>query len=206
MGAKLVAVTDADGGVYDPNGIDPEELNRYVHENRENLRRSVADYPNAEALGRDDLWDVEADVLIPAALGDQIDGEVAERLKVGLVAEGANHPTTPEGDAVLDKRGVEVVPDVIANAGGVTVSYYEWLQNKRMEQWSEEEVRSKLERAIKNNYRIIRDISEDKTKRCSDYDSTHFALGKTVNARTAAMVLALKRIEARYQLEGWSQR
>lgn len=205
MGAKLVAATDADGGVYDPNGIDPEELERYVHFNRENLRKSVAGYPAAEAMERDNLWDVDADVLIPAALGDQIDGSVAERLKVALVAEGANHPTTNEGDEVLGKRGIEVVPDVIANAGGVTVSYYEWLQNKRMEHWTEEEVLKKLEFAIKSNYRCIRDISEDTTKKTSEYDSTRYALGQKVSARTAAMVLALKRIESRYRLEGFSQ-
>ncbi|MCA9549720.1 MAG: Glu/Leu/Phe/Val dehydrogenase [Myxococcales bacterium] len=205
MGAKLVAVADADGGIYNPNGIDPVALTDYVHNNKQNLRRSVDGYPEAQKLNRNDLWDVDADILVPAALGDQIDGKVAERLKVKLVAEGANHPTTPEGDLVLQKRGIELIPDVIANAGGVTVSYYEWLQNKRMEHWSEEEVNGKLEKAIKNNYRVIRDIAENKPQRTAGHDSTSYMVGKPVFTRTAAMVLALKRIEAHYRLEGFSQ-
>jgi glutamate dehydrogenase (NAD(P)+) len=205
MGAKLVAVADADGGVYDPNGIDPVALNEYVHKNKANLRRSVDGYPEAQTLAKDALWDVDADILVPAALGDQIDAGVAERLKVKLVAEGANHPTTPDGDLVLEKRGIELIPDVIANAGGVTVSYYEWLQNKRMEHWTEEEVNTKLEKAIKNNYRIIRDVAENTPRRTAGHDSTGFVVGKTIPTRTAAMVLALKRIEAHYRLEGFSQ-
>ncbi len=205
MGAKMIAVTDADGGLYDPNGIDPVALSAYVHDNPENLRRSVLGYPNAAAMSANDLWDVEADVLIPAALGDQIDGPVAERLKVSLVAEGANHPTTNEGDAVLAQRGIEVIPDVIANAGGVTVSYYEWLQNKRMEHWTADEVQAKLEKAIKSTYRIIRDISDNTPQRTALHDSSDYVIGKPTTARRAAMILALRRIEARYLLEGFSQ-
>lgn len=205
MGAKLIAVTDADGGIYDPNGIDPIALSRHVHNNPSNLRRSVHGYSEAEAMAPDKLWDVDADVLIPAALGDQITGDVAERLRVGLVAEGANHPTTNDGDRVLGERGIEVIPDVIANAGGVTVSYYEWLQNKRMEHWTEAEVQTKLERAIKSNYRIIRDISDNTIGKKAEHDSTEFGIGQKTSARTAAMVLALKRIDARYRFEGFSQ-
>ncbi len=108
--------------------------------NPDNLRRSVAGYPDAQAIGPLDFWAVEADIAIPAALGDAITGDVAEQLKVKLVAEGANRPTTAEGDRVLAERGIDVIPDIIGNAGGVTVSYYEWLQNKRMEHWTEAEV------------------------------------------------------------------
>lgn len=205
MGAKLVAVADADGAIFNGDGIDAEALTAYVHENPANLARSVKGFAGAEVIGASDLFDVDADVFVPAALGGVITGEVAERLKVSLVAEGANGPTTNEGDRVLGHRGIEIIPDVIANAGGVTVSYYEWLQNKRMEHWSEQEVNAKLERAIKANYRIIRDIAEDEARTSPWHDSRRFLLGKAVTPRQAAMVLALKRIEAHYQFEGFSQ-
>jgi glutamate dehydrogenase (NAD(P)+) len=124
---------------------------------------------------------------------------------VKLVAEGANGPTTPEGDAILARRGISVIPDIIANAGGVTVSYYEWLQNKRMEHWSEQEVLSRLERAVKSNYRIITDIARGQARKSDLHDSRNWVVGKPCDTRTAAMVLALKRIEAHYLLEGFSQ-
>ena len=121
------------------------------------------------------------------------------------MAEGANGPTTVEADLVLEKRGIELIPDIIANAGGVTVSYYEWIQNKRMEQWTEAEVNSRLERAIKNNYRVILDIADDTARKGEEHDSRGFTVGKKLNTRAAAMVLALRRIEAHYLLEGFSQ-
>jgi hypothetical protein len=132
MGAKIIAVQDADGSIFNPNGLDVGALMTYVYENKENLKKSVAGFPGGESLGRDDFWSVECDVCIPAALGNVINGEVAERMRCKLVAEGANHPTTPDADEVFLKRGIDLIPDVIANAGGVTVSYYEWVQNKRI--------------------------------------------------------------------------
>ena len=122
-----------------------------------------------------------------------------------LVAEGANGPTTPEADRVLVERGIDLIPDIIANAGGVTVSYYEWIQNKRMESWTEAEVNKKLEYALKRNYRIIRDISRNTPRKTEMHDSRQFCVGREVEPRLAAMVLALKRIEAHYLLEGFSQ-
>jgi glutamate dehydrogenase (NAD(P)+) len=209
MGAKIIAVQDADGSIFNPNGLDVGALMTYVYENKENLKKSVAGFPGGESLGRDDFWSVECDVCIPAALGNVINGEVAERMRCKLVAEGANHPTTPDADEVFLKRGIDLIPDVIANAGGVTVSYYEWVQNKRMEQWTEAEVNTKLERAIRSNYRIIRDIAGDRPRRMAiggvDHDSRGFTVGKKISPRAAAMVLALKRIEAHYRLEGFSQ-
>ncbi len=209
MGGLCVAVQDADGAVFDPRGLDVARLAAYVHDNPDNLRRSVAGYERhdarAQVISAGDFWEVEAEMAIPAALGDAIDGAVAERLRVKLVAEGANRPTTSEGDRVLRARGIDVIPDIIGNAGGVTVSYYEWLQNKRMEHWTEAEVKTRLERAIKSNYRVIRDIAADRPERSEMHDSRALTLGKTVPVRTAAMVLALKRIEAHYMLEGFSQ-
>jgi len=205
MGARLLAVNDVDGTIYNPDGIDAAELMKYVHENPENLKRSVLGFPGAQLISKKDFWEVGADILVPAALGGEITGEVAEKLKVKLVAEGANGPTTPAADRVLEKRGIDMIPDIICNAGGVTVSYYEWLQNKRMESWTEAEVDKRLELALKKNYRIIRDIARNQPRRSDMHDSRGYCIGKTMDTRCAAMVLALKRIEAHYQLEGFSQ-
>ena len=105
----------------------------------------------------------------------------------------------------MEGRKIELIPDVIGNAGGVTVSYYEWIQNKRMEHWTEQEVNQKLERAIKSNYRLIRDIANDRLERSAEYDNSSFLVGRKVPMRLAAMILALKRIEAHYRIEGFSQ-
>src|SRR5216683_1044793 len=204
MGARLLAVNDAEGTIYNGDGLDVAALLAYVQDPK-NLKRSVAGFPGAQRIEKKDLWDIPADMLIPAALGGEITADVAERLKVKLVAEGANGPTTPEGDKVLSQRGIDLIPDIIANAGGVTVSYYEWIQNKRMESWSEVEVNRKLEHAMKRNYRMIRDIARDRPRRTEMHDSRSFCIGKQVDTRCAAMVLALKRIAAHYQLEGFSQ-
>ncbi len=205
MGAKLVAVNDADGTLVNMNGIDAAELMRYTHENPQNLKRSVLGFPGAEVLARSDFWEIPADFAVPAALGSEITASVAEKLKVKLVAEGANGPTTPEGDRVLERRKIDVIPDIICNAGGVTVSYYEWIQNKRMEAWTEKDVDARLEIALKKNYRIIRDIARNTPRRTEMHDSRDYVIGKPVDTRCAAMVLALKRIEAHYNLEGFSQ-
>ncbi len=204
MGARLLAVNDADGTIYNGDGIDVPSLVAYVN-NPDNLRRSVLGFPGAQSIDKKDFWEVPADICFPAALGGEITAEIAERMKVKLVAEGANGPTTPEADKVLQRRGIDLIPDIIANAGGVTVSYYEWVQNKRMERWSEAEVNQRLEHAIKRNYRIIRDISRNQGRRTESHDSRHYCIGREVDPRCAAMILALKRIEAHYLLEGFSQ-
>ncbi len=205
MGARLLAVNDADGSIFNPDGIDIAALTSYVYDNPKNLKRSVAGFPGAQAISKKDFWEVPADIALPAALGGEITAEIAEKLKVKLIAEGANGPTTPEADKVLGKRGIDMIPDIICNAGGVTVSYYEWIQNKRMESWSELEVNQRLERAIKRNYRIIRDIAKNTPRRTEMHDSRRYCLDRPVDTRCAAMILALKRIEAHYLLEGFSQ-
>jgi glutamate dehydrogenase (NAD(P)+) len=176
-----------------------------VYNNPANLKRTVAGFTGAKAISKSDFWQVDADICIPAALGGEIDANVAEKLKVKVVAEGANGPTTLDGDRVLAARKIDLVPDIIANAGGVTVSYYEWLQNKRMEHWSEQEVNARLERAIKSNFAIIRDIAKNRPQKTAIHDSRRYTIGRELDMRTAAFVLALKRIEAHYMLEGFSQ-
>jgi glutamate dehydrogenase (NAD(P)+) len=204
MGARLLAVNDADGTLFNPDGIDVPSLMAYVNDPK-NLKRSVLGFPGAQVISKKDFWTVQADILVPAALGGEITAEIAEKLKVKLVAEGANGPTTPEADRVLEKRKIDLIPDIICNAGGVTVSYYEWIQNKRMEAWTEAEVNKRLEYALKRNYRIIRDIARNAPRKTDMHDSRRFTIDKPVDTRCAAMVLALKRIEAHYQLEGFSQ-
>jgi glutamate dehydrogenase (NAD(P)+) len=205
MGARLLAVGDAEGCIHNGDGIDVAALTEYVHANKANIKKTVAGFPGAKAIAANDLFDIAADMFVPAALGGVITPEVAERLKVSLVAEGANGPTLPEADVVLAKRGISVIPDIMANAGGVTVSYYEWLQNKRMEHWTEAEVNRRLEYAMKSNYRLIQDIANDTPRRTDLHDSRRYVIGKQCSTRVAAMVLALKRIEAHYLLEGFSQ-
>jgi glutamate dehydrogenase (NAD(P)+) len=205
MGAKIVAVNDANGTIHRDAGLDVPALVQHVHGNPANLRRTVAGFPGGTPISKNDFWAVDADICIPAALGEEITGDVAERLKVKLVAEAANGPTTRDGDRVLQGRRIDLIPDVICNAGGVTVSYYEWLQNQRLEHWTEAEVNRRLEQAIKKNYAIIRDIARNRPQRTTLWDSRPYCLGKAVDIRTAAMALALKRIEAHYLLEGFSQ-
>ncbi len=205
MGAKLLAVNDVDGTIYNPEGIDAAELMKYANENPKNLKRSVLGFPGAQSISKADFWQIQADICMPAALGGEITAEVAEKLRVKLVAEGANGPTTPEADRVLEARKIDLIPDIICNAGGVTVSYYEWIQNKRMEAWTEKDVDTRLELALKKNYRIIRDIARNTPRRTDMHDSRPYCIGKTMDTRCAAMVLALKRIEAHYLLEGFSQ-
>jgi glutamate dehydrogenase (NAD(P)+) len=204
LGGRLLAVNDADGTIFNGDGIDVPALMAYVSDPK-NLRRSVLGFPGAQAITKADFWEVPADIAVPAALGGEITAEVAEKMKVKLVAEGANGPTTPEADQVLLRRGIDLIPDIIANAGGVTVSYYEWVQNKRMELWTEAEVNQRLEFALKRNYRVIRDISRNTPQASEMHDSRRYCVGKEVDPRCAAMILALKRIEAHYMLEGFSQ-
>jgi len=205
QGARIVAVNDAFGTVHADAGLDVNALHRHVHETPANLKRTVAGFPGGAAISKADFWSLDADILVPAALGEEIDGEVAEKLKVRLVAEGANGPTTQDGDRVLQARQIDVIPDIICNAGGVTVSYYEWLQNQKLEKWTEADVNQRLERAIKSNYAIIRDIARDTPRRTPLHNSRPYCIGKAVDVRTAAMCLALKRVEAHYLLEGFSQ-
>ena len=132
-GAQLVAVQDHTGSIYNPLGMDAAALQEHVREHG-----GVKGFPGAEAIDTDAFWSVDCDILIPAALEGQINKDNAERIKARMVIEGANGPTTPEADDILHDKGVLVLPDVIANAGGVTVSYFEWVQDFSSFFWSED--------------------------------------------------------------------
>ena len=180
-GAKLIAVNDHTGTIIDHEGIDSHALRDYVIENG-----GVAGYRGLEVLDRDEFFKTKVDVMIPAALENQITEKEAKMMDVRLVAEGANGPTTPQGEKVLVKEGVEILPDVLANAGGVIVSYYEWVQNKRSEYWDEDEVHHKLKKKISKAFWACIETSQD-----LDCD-----------LRKAAYAEALKRLENSYELRG----
>lgn len=203
-GCRPVAICDEGGAIFNPNGIDLDALTRHVFHNKNNLRRTVKGFSEAEAISPKDFVDVEADIFIPAALENQLTHEVAGRLKVRLVAEGACSPTTSEADEILRARKIDVVPDLIGSAGAVTLGYYEWLQNARMEHWSANEVARRLEKTMRGSYRIVRDIAKNRPTRSDSHDSRPYCLGQELDMRLAAMVLALNRIRSHYTLDDFA--
>ncbi|MCK4494934.1 MAG: Glu/Leu/Phe/Val dehydrogenase, partial [Candidatus Aminicenantes bacterium] len=129
-GSKLIAVEDVTGTIFNSEGIDPDDLANYVKNHG-----GVLDYPNAKPIDHETFFSTKADIFIPAALENQITAETAQLLNVKLVAEGANSPTDLNGDIILQQKKIDVIPDILCNSGGVIVSYFEWLQNKRSEFW-----------------------------------------------------------------------
>lgn len=177
LGVSTIAVGDHSGYLFNPEGFNGHKLQDYVKQHG-----AIAGYPGGKTISREQFFATKADIFAPCALENQIGEAEAKALDVKLVAEGANGPTNPAGEKVLLERGIPILPDVLANSGGVTVSYYEWVQNKRSESWTEEEVDAKLEHAMQ---RAFREVSE-------------FARTKKVDRRLAAYALALQRINAVY--------
>ena len=155
-GATLLAVGDYKGYISNPEGINPHKLAEHVAQTG-----SVAEYRGAKSIGREEFFATDCDVFVPAALELEIGPEEAKLLRCKLIVEGANGPTYPEAEQVLDERGIDVIPDILANSGGVIVSYYEWLQNKRSERWDLEEVEMRLERKMKKTFGLVRQYAED---------------------------------------------
>jgi glutamate dehydrogenase (NAD(P)+) len=143
MGFTIVAVSDVKGGVYNPDGLDIAAVDKHFA-----VAGSVAGFEPADPITNDDLLELPCDYLVPAALGEVITGENAPRIRARVVIEAANHPITPDGDAVLSARKIPVLPDVLVNAGGVTVSYFEWTQNIQQFRWSLQEVITELEKKM----------------------------------------------------------
>ena len=181
LGATLVAVEDHTGAIVNADGIDADDLAAYVEEHG-----GVDGYPHGEPVDHQTFMSVEADIFVPAALENQITAETAPWLNANLIAEGANGPTDREGDRILQEKDIHVLPDVLCNAGGVIVSYFEWLQNKRSEFWDLDEVDTKLYKKIIGGYERVRDTARD-------YDT---------DWRTAAYIVALKRLETVYKKRG----
>src|SRR5574343_909673 len=155
VGAKVVAVQDVSGTVFNEAGLDVAALKRHLA-----AHKTLLGAPGAQAIGTDDFWSVPCDFMVPAALESQINRHNAERITARIVVEGANGPTTPEADAILADRGIVVVPDVIANAGGVTVSYFEWVQDFSSFFWSEDEIYGRLERIMSEAFGAIWQLAE----------------------------------------------
>jgi len=174
-GARIVALQDASGSVANPAGIDVEAAIAGVKDGGR-----LVDMPGVEVISADDFWLVPSDYLIPAALEGQIDAALAERLDTRIIVEGANGPTLPEADDVLAARGITVVPDVIANAGGVTVSYFEWVQDFSSFFWTEQEIHARLESIMSDAFHAVAEL----------------AVERKVSLRTAAFIIACTRVLA----------
>ncbi len=180
-GSKLIAVEDVTGAILNPEGIDPDDLDKYVKD-----KNGVSGYATAKEIDHKTLLSTEADIFIPAALENQITADTAPLMNIKLVAEGANGPTDLEGDKILQEKGIDVLPDILCNAGGVVVSYFEWLQNKRSEFWDLEEVDHKLRKKLVSAYERVRGT-------VNKFDT---------DWRTAAYIVALTRLEKVYKERG----
>jgi len=181
MGIKVVAVNDVYGGIYNPNGLPVDELMRTVRE-----KGKVDDYAGGDKVTNDELLTLECDVLIPAALGRVINKDNAPRLRCGMVVEGANGPTTAEADDILRERNILVIPDILANAGGLIVSYFEWVQGLQEYYWSREAVHDELKKRMKNTFIRVADYAEK----------------ENIPMRLAALMLGISRVSQAKKLRG----
>jgi glutamate dehydrogenase (NAD(P)+) len=180
-GATIVAVSDKSGGLVNPKGLDVPDLLAWTREHRQ-----LAGYPRAEKISNEDLLTIDCDVLLPAALENVITSKNARKIKAKVICEGANGPTTAGADKILEEKGVFVIPDILANAGGVTVSYFEWVQDRGGYFWDEETVNKRLEAIVTRSFREVVALSER----------------HKVNTRIAAYMLAIDRVATMHRLRG----
>jgi glutamate dehydrogenase (NAD(P)+) len=181
-GAKIIGISDSKGGLHNPHGLDAGA----ALDCKDRYQCLLSHEVGGEEVTNEELLELECDILAPSALENQITHEKASRLKCRIVAEGANGPTTPEADAILFDRGIFVVPDILANAGGVTVSYFEWVQNLQNLLWSEEEISQRLEQIMGRAFAETLRIADE----------------KKVNMRTAAYILGVGRVAKANELRG----
>jgi glutamate dehydrogenase (NAD(P)+) len=181
QGAKIVAVTDWKGGVYNKNGLDIAKMIDFSKQ-----QKTIDGFPGGESIENEDLFKLDVDVLIPAALENQITAENAPLIKAKIVTEGANGPTTPEAHKLLHDRGVFVIPDILANSGGVTTSYFEWVQDRHGYFWPEDEVNHKLEAKMVEAFE----------------DVLHTSQRFKVDLRTAAYIVAISRVATVTKMRG----
>ena len=181
IGAKIVAVTDWKGGVYNADGLAIDKMLDYAKQHK-----TIEGFPGGEPIENDQLFGLEVDVLVPAALENQITMENAPIIKARVVAEGANGPTTPDAHKHLHERGIFVIPDILANAGGVTTSYFEWVQDRHGYFWSEDEVNQRLE-----------------AKMCEAFDDVlKTSVKYKTDMRTAAYIVAINRVATVTKMRG----
>jgi glutamate dehydrogenase (NAD(P)+) len=180
-GATIVAVSDKSGGLVNPKGLDVADLLAWAREHRQ-----LTGYPRAEKISNEELLTIDCDVLLPAALENVITSKNARKIKAKVICEGANGPTTAGADKILEEKGVFVIPDILANAGGVTVSYFEWVQDRGGYFWDEETVNKRLEAIVTRSFREVVGLSER----------------HKVNTRIAAYMLAIDRVSTMHRLRG----
>ena len=180
-GALIVGASDVHGGVANPKGLDLPALLRHV-----GTKKSVAGFAGGTPVEGKKILELPCDILIPAALENQITHTNASRISARIIAEGANGPTTHQADKILNKAGVLVIPDILANSGGVTVSYFEWVQDRQGYFWREDEVNQRLEQIMVQSF----------------HDVMHMAEEHRVSLRVAAFMLAIKRVVDAIQLRG----
>jgi glutamate dehydrogenase (NAD(P)+) len=173
QGCRIVAVTDSRGGVYNEKGLDPADVLRHKEQTG-----TVAGYRKGDPVTNEEVLELPCEILVPSALEGVITGRNASRIKARIIVEGANGPTTPEADRILSEHKVLVVPDILANAGGVTVSYFEWVQDLQSFFWTEEEINERLERIMVRSFREVLAVSQE----------------RKVDMRTAALVRAVGRV------------
>lgn len=181
-GATVVAVSDVMGGIYNAKGFDPRHLKAFAAENG----GSVVGYPGSDTLTNEELLELKVDVLVPAAMEGQITAQNADKIQARVIAEGANGPTSPEADEILNEKGVMVIPDILCNAGGVVVSYFEWVQDLQAFFWDESEIRRQMERKLLTNLDEL----------------TGVAVRTGVDLRSAAYTIAIQRIVEATKLRG----
>lgn len=182
QGMKIVAISDVSGGYYNENGIDIEHAINYSNANKGTLEG----YKEAQTISNEELLELNVDVLVPAALEDQITTENADRIKAKLIVEGANGPTASSADKILDDKGIIVVPDILANAGGVSVSYFEWVQNRLGYFWTEERVNRRADRIMKQAFENVYATAQK----------------HNVSLRLAAYIVAIDRVASTQKLRG----
>jgi glutamate dehydrogenase (NAD(P)+) len=180
-GFKVVGISDVHGGIHDPKGLDIPLALKHLQ-----ATRSFEEYPNAERVSNSELLELECDVLVPAATENQITSTNAERLKCRVLAEGANGPTTAAADEILYQKGIFVIPDILANAGGVTVSYFEWVQDRMGYFWREDVVNERLQDTMVASFN----------------DLCRYADAHSVDTRTAAYMLAIDRVAYDTRMRG----
>jgi len=180
-GATVIAVSDVSGGIHDPAGVDVPTAHEWVREHG-----VLEGFPGATHVSNAELLELECDVLVLAAREDQVTGENAARLRTRLVVEGANGPTTNDADAILAERGIPVLPDILTNAGGVTVSYFEWVQDLGRLFWGREEIRRRLAEKMSDAFDRVWDLSER----------------KQMTLRSAALVVGIREVAAALDARG----
>jgi glutamate dehydrogenase (NAD(P)+) len=178
VGCSIVAVSDVTGGIYNPKGIQLEELKSYIA-----THKTVKGYSGGDFVSNEELLELDVDVLIPAALSGQISEKNADKLKCRILAEGANGPTSPEADAILYDKGVFIIPDILANSGGVIVSYFEWVQGLQKFFWSEKDVNNKLWEIISSAFNRVYDFHTSRSM-----DMRHSAIAVALEHLSKAML------------------